>query len=168
LRGDYVQFIKGCTKNLPYKKWDIIYISTLFTFYWNITIKTIRHYLDFVKQPSDIYVGGVMATLLDKEIESEIGKSLMTCDPNGHLAFVVTKIVVDKHAGEIAAGRMFSGTIKQGQDVYLNGAKKTVRVQQVNIYKGATRVHSRIFARSRADISKIITKKIQIYKKSYY
>jgi len=74
------------------------------------------------------------------EIESEIGKSLMTCDPNGHLAFVVTKIVVDKHAGEIAAGRMFSGTIKQGQDVYLNGAKKTVRVQQVNIYKGATRV----------------------------
>src|SRR3990167_6218186 len=73
LKGDYVQFIKGCTKNLSYKKWDRIYISTLFTFYWNITIKTIRHYLDFVKQPSDIYVGGVMATLLDKEIESEIG-----------------------------------------------------------------------------------------------
>ena len=72
--------------------------------------------------------------------ESEIGRSLISCDPNGDLAFVVTKIVVDKHAGEIAAGRMFSGTVKQGDDVYLNGAKKIVRVQQLNIYKGATRV----------------------------
>ena len=74
------------------------------------------------------------------DIESEVGKSLLNCDPHGELAFIVTKIVVDKHAGEISAGRLFSGTIKQGEEVYLNGAKKKVRVQQLNIYKGATRV----------------------------
>jgi len=73
LRGDYVQFIKGCTKNLSYKKWDRIYMSTLFTFYWDITIKTIKYYLDYVDQPSNIYAGGVMATLLGNEIESETG-----------------------------------------------------------------------------------------------
>ncbi len=73
------------------------------------------------------------------DAESEMGKDLIECNPKGDLAFVVIKIVVDKHAGEIAAGRMFSGSVKQGQDVYLNGAKKVVRVQQINIYKGAVR-----------------------------
>ncbi len=72
--------------------------------------------------------------------ESEIGKSLINCDPKGPVAFVCTKIVVDKHAGEITAGRLFSGTVKQGQDVYMNMAKRTVRVQQVSIYKGAQRL----------------------------
>jgi len=74
------------------------------------------------------------------DAESEVGKSLLNCDPRGELAFIVTKIVVDKHAGEIAAGRLFSGTIKQGEEIYLNGAKKRVRVQQLNIYRGAGRV----------------------------
>ncbi|MBI2670439.1 elongation factor EF-2 [Candidatus Woesearchaeota archaeon] len=74
------------------------------------------------------------------ELKSEVGQALLNCDPNGSVAFVVTKIVIDKHAGEIAAGRLFSGTIKQGMEVYLNGAKKTVRIQQVNIYKGAQRI----------------------------
>jgi len=74
------------------------------------------------------------------DLESEEGKSLLKCNPNGMVAFVVTKIVIDKHAGEVAAGRLFSGTIKPGQEVYLNMAKKWVRVQQVNIYKGAQRI----------------------------
>ncbi len=72
--------------------------------------------------------------------ESEIGKSLTECDEKGKPAFVCTKIVVDKHAGEIAAGRLFSGTLKQGDDVYMNLAKKVTRLQQVFIYKGAQRV----------------------------
>ncbi|MEW6063032.1 MAG: elongation factor EF-2 [Nanoarchaeota archaeon] len=74
------------------------------------------------------------------DLESEEGKALLNCDPNGPAAFVVTKIVVDKHAGEIAAGRLFSGKLQQGQDVYLNMAKKWVRLQQINIYRGAQRI----------------------------
>ncbi len=73
------------------------------------------------------------------DLESEGGKALVNCDPNGPIGFVVVKIVVDKHAGEVAAGRLFSGTIKQGQEVYMNMAKKNVRVQQVSLYKGAQR-----------------------------
>ena len=74
------------------------------------------------------------------ELESDLGKSLLGCDRNGPVAFVVTKIVIDKHAGEVAAGRLFSGTVKQGQDLYLNMAKKWIRLQQINIYKGAQRM----------------------------
>ena len=40
LKGDFVQFAKGCIKELQEEKWDRIYISTLFTFYWAVTIKT--------------------------------------------------------------------------------------------------------------------------------
>nr|MBA4404891.1 elongation factor EF-2 [Nanoarchaeum sp.] len=74
------------------------------------------------------------------DLESKTGQSLVNCDPKGPVAFVVTKIVVDKHAGEITAGRLFSGTMKTGQEVYLNLAKKMVRLQQVSVYKGAQRM----------------------------
>ncbi len=73
------------------------------------------------------------------EPESDVGKSLMSCDPKGVVAFVCTKIVMDKHAGEVAAGRLFSGTVKQGQEVYLNGLKKPAKVQQLSVYNGAKR-----------------------------
>ena len=71
------------------------------------------------------------------DIDSELGKSLINCDPNGPLFFVITKIVVDPQAGEISAGRLFSGTLKKGTEVYLNRAKQHARIQQVYIYNGA-------------------------------
>ncbi len=74
------------------------------------------------------------------EIGSVLGKSLTSCDSKGEAVFVPIKIVVDKHAGEVAGGRLFSGTIKQGDEVYMNLAKRNVRVQQVSVYKGAQRI----------------------------
>ncbi len=73
------------------------------------------------------------------ELESEEGKSLLTCSPDGPLFLVITKIVVDPQAGEIATGRLFAGTIKKGLNVYLNRAKQNARVQQIFIYNGAKR-----------------------------
>jgi len=74
------------------------------------------------------------------EIDSKVGKDLMNCSAKGEPVFVPTKIVVDKHAGEIACGRLFSGTIKQGDEVYLNLGRLKTRIQQVSVYKGAQRV----------------------------
>jgi len=73
------------------------------------------------------------------EIDSEVGKDLINCNANGAPAFVPIKIVVDKHAGEVACGRLFSGSLKQGDEVYMNLAKRNVRIQQVSVYKGAQR-----------------------------
>ncbi|MGM5483689.1 MAG: elongation factor EF-2 [Nanobdellota archaeon] len=71
------------------------------------------------------------------EDESEFGKDLINCNPNGKLAFVVTRVMIDPKSGkEIAAGRLFSGTIKQGQEVYLNNDKLKSRIQIVYIYNG--------------------------------
>jgi len=73
------------------------------------------------------------------DLESPVGRSLINCDPKGPLMFVVTKVVVDPQAGEISAGRLFSGTLHKGDSIYLNLAKSNLRAQQVYIYNGAKR-----------------------------
>jgi elongation factor 2 len=73
------------------------------------------------------------------DADSELGKNLINCNAKGEPIFIPIKIVVDKHAGEIAAGRLFSGTLKQGDEVYMNLAKRKTRIQQVSVYKGAQR-----------------------------
>lgn len=55
-------------------KWDRVYITTLFTFYWKITVKAIHEAKSLVKNPEkDLKVGGVLASLLTKEVEIETG-----------------------------------------------------------------------------------------------
>jgi elongation factor 2 len=73
------------------------------------------------------------------ELESTEGKALISCDSKGPLFFIITKIVVDPQAGEISAGRLFSGTMRRGLDVYLNRQKQHSKIQQVYIYNGAKR-----------------------------
>ncbi|RMF55153.1 elongation factor EF-2 [Candidatus Woesearchaeota archaeon] len=73
------------------------------------------------------------------DLESEEGKALVNCDPKGPVYFVITKIVVDPQAGEISAGRLFSGTLEKGQEVNLLLGKQKLRVQQLYIYNGAKR-----------------------------
>lgn len=69
--------------------------------------------------------------------DSEFGKDLISCNPNGKVAFVITRIVIDPRSGkDISAGRLFSGTIKSGMEVYLNNANQKQRIQNVYIYNG--------------------------------
>jgi elongation factor 2 len=71
------------------------------------------------------------------DLESEFGKGLMTCDKDAELAFVITNTVIDPRSGkEVHAGRLFSGTIKPGMEVYLNTEKKKQKIQQVLVYNG--------------------------------
>lgn len=53
--------------------WDRIYITTLFTFYWDISIRTIEFGKQLVKSEDDLWVGGIMASVLSKEIKTETG-----------------------------------------------------------------------------------------------
>jgi|TARA_Y100000310_G_scaffold22935_2_gene21929 elongation factor 2 len=73
------------------------------------------------------------------DLESAEGKSLVKCDSSGPVFFGITKIVIDPQAGEISAGRLFSGTMKKGSDAYLNRMKQSTRIQQIFIYNGAKR-----------------------------
>ena len=72
--------------------------------------------------------------------KSEAGKEMVNCDPNGNLAGIITKVVPDPHAGLVSTVRLFSGTLKSGDEVYLIGQHKKERVQQVSIYRGPRRI----------------------------
>ncbi|MBN2517615.1 MAG: elongation factor EF-2, partial [Candidatus Altiarchaeota archaeon] len=75
------------------------------------------------------------------DMESDVGKSMAACDDNGKLVIMITKIVIDPQAGEIAVGRLFSGTLKRGVEAYSDGAKTTMRVQQLGVYMGPDRIN---------------------------
>ena len=71
------------------------------------------------------------------DVETDFGKGLIECNPNSEPAFVITRTVIDSRSGkEISAGRLFSGTLKPGMDVYLNNEKKKQKIQQVLVYNG--------------------------------
>ena len=71
------------------------------------------------------------------DLESEFGKNLLSCNPEGKIAFVITRIVVDPRSGkDISAGRLFSGTLKPGTEVFLNNARQRQRMQNLYIYNG--------------------------------
>lgn len=74
------------------------------------------------------------------DLKSDIGKQMLACDPNGRLAMIITKVVPDPHVGFVATGRIFSGKIFKGKDVYLIGQHKQEKLQQVAIYKGILRI----------------------------
>lgn len=73
------------------------------------------------------------------DLNSEIGQALLNCDDKGPAMMMVTTINVDPQAGRVATGRLYSGTIKDGDEVYLIDAKRPGKVQSVNIYMGNTR-----------------------------
>lgn len=72
--------------------------------------------------------------------ESKVGKSMEGCDRAGDVAFMVTDISVDPHAGEVATGRLFSGTLERGKELTVSGIYKKNRIQQACIFMGEERV----------------------------
>jgi elongation factor 2 len=73
-------------------------------------------------------------------LDSEIGRDMLLCNPNGKLAMIITKMIRDPHVGFVATGRLFSGRIFKGKDVYLVGQKLKKKIQQVAVYKGILRI----------------------------
>ena len=74
------------------------------------------------------------------DINSDVGKAMLNCDPNGPLAGVITKIIMDKHAGAVSVCRLFSGRIKQGDEVYMVNSQQKAKIQQVSVFMGPERI----------------------------
>ncbi len=71
--------------------------------------------------------------------ELDVAEQMQLVDEDGEVVLMVTDIGIDPHAGEIAAGRVFSGTIEKGQELYVSGTAGKNRVQSVGIYMGGER-----------------------------
>lgn len=70
----YRKFYLNGSYFLPeHRKYDRVGITTLFTFHWNITIETINFAKELCKNIDDVMVGGVLASILPKEVEQATG-----------------------------------------------------------------------------------------------
>jgi len=70
------------------------------------------------------------------DLESDAGKAMLNCDASAPVAMMITKIIVDPHAGEIAVGRVYSGTLKRGETLYAVDKKATEKAQQIGVFMG--------------------------------
>ncbi|MDD4250758.1 MAG: elongation factor EF-2 [Candidatus ainarchaeum sp.] len=66
--------------------------------------------------------------------ETAIGKSMLNCDASGALGMVITDVSVDQHAGDVATGRIYSGSLKSGDEVTLLSTGQKIKVQKLGIY----------------------------------
>lgn len=72
----WIEYYKRYYHNKEYikhPKWDWVFVTTLFTFYWDITIETIQFAKLLAKDINHIQVGGVLASIQPKEIEEATG-----------------------------------------------------------------------------------------------
>ena len=73
------------------------------------------------------------------DADSQLAEDMAMVNEDGEVVLMVTDIGVDPHAGEIAAGRVFSGTLEKGQELYVSGTAGKNRIQSVGIYMGGER-----------------------------
>ncbi|HME19133.1 MAG TPA: elongation factor EF-2 [Nitrososphaerales archaeon] len=73
------------------------------------------------------------------DLNSDVGKALLACDEHGPTVMMVTTVVVDPAAGLVGVGRLFSGSISNGDSVYLLNSKREGKVQSVQIFMGFQR-----------------------------
>lgn len=76
------------------------------------------------------------------DIESVEGQGMIATSSESPLAVMVTDVSIDKHAGEIATGRVYGGSIKKGSEVYFVGSAAKARTQQVGVYMGPERINT--------------------------
>src|SRR5256712_10681365 len=71
------------------------------------------------------------------DLTSPVGKAMMEVNENGPVAYMVTKIIVDPQAGEVARGRLFSRENRRGEERGGGGMTEPQRAQSVGIYDRA-------------------------------
>ena len=72
-----VTFVKGKSPALRQRRWDAIYVTTLFTWEWKRTVETIKYYSRSLGGPP-VYVGGILATLMPQELHAATGAIVVT------------------------------------------------------------------------------------------
>ncbi|MDQ2052380.1 elongation factor EF-2 [Natronolimnohabitans sp. A-GB9] len=71
--------------------------------------------------------------------DTDLAEGMRLVDEDGEVVFMVTDISMDPHAGEIASGRVFSGSLEKGQELYVSGTAGKNRIQSVGVFMGGER-----------------------------
>lgn len=79
-RNDSVWYFKGKMPEAQLAQLNIdrVYITTLFTFYYQRSVETIKYYCKRIS-PNQVYVGGIMATLMSDKLQADVaGCNILT------------------------------------------------------------------------------------------
>jgi elongation factor 2 len=74
----------------------------------------------------------------DGNLNSDLGKAMVNCDPNGPLVICTSKVQADKH-GLIATGRIFSGSCIKKNEIFLLNENSYETIQRIAIFMGQRR-----------------------------
>lgn len=70
-RNDFVEFRKGLMPKKQVESFDKVFITTLFTFDFDICIDTIRYYVEILGL-KNVYVGGIASSIMPENFEKKI------------------------------------------------------------------------------------------------
>lgn len=74
IKGDNVTFVKGpLPETIRQGKWDKAYITTLFTYNYSSILSAVNSVKKIIPNKSNIFIGGIAATLLADLIEKDTG-----------------------------------------------------------------------------------------------
>jgi len=74
----------------------------------------------------------------DGDLNSDLGKAMVNCDPDGPLIICISKVQADKH-GLIATGRIFCGSCIKKNEIFLLNEKRYETIQRIAIFMGQRR-----------------------------
>ena len=94
----------------------------------------LRMIIDHLPDPVTASAYRVKKLIDHVDWDSDLGKALMTSDRNGPLMGIISKIFIDpKSFRATLIGRIYSGTLKAGESIYLVGRKEKQRVKRLGI-----------------------------------
>ncbi|MEM4759004.1 MAG: elongation factor EF-2 [Desulfurococcaceae archaeon] len=73
------------------------------------------------------------------DLNSEIGRAMLEIDPDGPTVMLVNDVKVDPHAGLVVTGRLYSGRVREGDELWLVNSRIKQRILQVSLYMGLYR-----------------------------
>jgi elongation factor 2 len=71
------------------------------------------------------------------DIESREGQTMLNASAEGPLAAMITNVTKDDYSNVISTCRVYGGTLKKGNEVFLVGSKKKARIQKVGVFNGS-------------------------------
>ncbi|RNJ77748.1 MAG: elongation factor EF-2 [Nitrosopumilus sp. B06] len=89
--------------------------------------------------PPDVAVKYRIPQIWKGDLDSDVGKALLACSDDGPTIMMIVNMVLDQAAGPVAIGRLFSGTVKDGQTINIIDEKREGRIQSVNFFMGNQR-----------------------------
>jgi len=73
------------------------------------------------------------------ETSTELGQDLLSCNLSGGVLLYIYKNITDKNLGIISIGRLFSGKLALGQEIFSLASRNYEKIQQLFLYMGPYR-----------------------------